>query len=103
MTYASRRDRWCSIFGIVSVVLLFFGTEASSLDTNHMATALKALRFIRQDRDATITAYVKFSGVAVGAFADPSFPAPRVSIYDSRRHPWVHLPPGTKAFDKDPT
>ena len=36
-------------------------------------------------------------------FADPSFPAPRVSIYDSRRHPWVHLPPGTKAFDKDPT
>jgi hypothetical protein len=25
-------------------------------------------------------------GVAVGAFADPNFPAPRVSIYDSRRH-----------------
>ena len=40
--------------------------------------------------------------VAVGAFADPEFPAPRVSVYDSRRHPWVHLPPGTKAFDKDP-
>jgi hypothetical protein len=42
-------------------------------------------------------------GVAVGAFADPNFPAPRVSIYDSRRHPWVQLPPGTKPFDKDPT
>ena len=40
--------------------------------------------------------------VAVGAFADPSFPPPRVSIYDSRRHPWVTLPPGTKAFDRDP-
>jgi hypothetical protein len=40
--------------------------------------------------------------VAVGAFADPGFPAPRVSVYDSRRHPWVQLPPGTKAFDKDP-
>ena len=40
--------------------------------------------------------------VAVGAFADPSFPAPRVSVYDSRRHPWVTLPPGTQAFDKDP-
>jgi hypothetical protein len=42
-------------------------------------------------------------GVAVGAFADPGFPRPRVSIDDSRRHPWVQLPPGTKAFVKDPT
>jgi hypothetical protein len=40
--------------------------------------------------------------VAVGAFADPSFPAPRVSVYDSRRHPWVQLPPNTRAFDQDP-
>lgn len=41
-------------------------------------------------------------GVAVGAFADPSFPAPGVSVYDCRRHPWVQLPPGTVAFDRDP-
>jgi hypothetical protein len=41
-------------------------------------------------------------GVAVGAFADPAFPAPQVSIYDSRRHSWVRLPPGTTVFDKDP-
>jgi hypothetical protein len=40
--------------------------------------------------------------VAVGAFADPDFPAPRVSVYDSRRHPWVQLPPGTTTFTKDP-
>jgi hypothetical protein len=40
--------------------------------------------------------------VAVGTFADPSFPPPRVSVYDSRRHPWVQLPPATKTFDKDP-
>jgi len=40
--------------------------------------------------------------VAVGAFADPGFPAPRVSVYDCRRHPWVQLPPGTKVFDRDP-
>ncbi|HEY9101652.1 GFA family protein [Chitinimonas sp.] len=40
--------------------------------------------------------------VAVGAFADPAFPAPQVSVYDCRRHPWVQLPPGTTAFDKDP-
>lgn len=41
-------------------------------------------------------------GVAVGAFADPGFPAPRLSIYDCRRHPWVQLPPGTVALEKDP-
>jgi len=40
--------------------------------------------------------------VAVGTFADPLFPAPTVSVYDCRRHPWVVLPPGTTAFDKDP-
>ena len=40
--------------------------------------------------------------VAVGAFAESSFPAPKVSVYDSRRHSWVQLPPGTVAFDKDP-
>src|SRR5262245_23150161 len=30
--------------------------------------------------------------VAVGAFADPSFPGPRVSVYSKRRHPWVGVP-----------
>lgn len=32
--------------------------------------------------------------VPVGAFADPEFPAPRVSVYESRRHVWVHVPDG---------
>ena len=40
--------------------------------------------------------------VAVGAFADPAFPPPTVSVYDCRRHPWVQLPPATLAFEKDP-
>ncbi|HTW36661.1 MAG TPA: GFA family protein [Rhizomicrobium sp.] len=31
-------------------------------------------------------------GVAVGAFADPKFPAPNFSVYEERRHPWVTLP-----------
>jgi tetratricopeptide (TPR) repeat protein len=30
--------------------------------------------------------------VAVGSFADPSFPPPTESGYDSRRHSWVELP-----------
>jgi hypothetical protein len=30
--------------------------------------------------------------VPVGAFADPGFPAPWVSVWEQRRHPWVGLP-----------
>ena len=30
--------------------------------------------------------------VPVGAFADPSFPRPRVSVYGARRHPWAVMP-----------
>ena len=44
-----------------------------------------------------------FLMVAVGAFADPDFPAPEDSVYDCRRHRWVQLPPGIKVFDKNPT
>jgi hypothetical protein len=31
--------------------------------------------------------------IPVGAFADPGFPAPTVSVYESRRHPWLSLSP----------
>lgn len=40
--------------------------------------------------------------VAVGGFADPSFPAPRDSVYDCRRHSWVVLPAGITVYDRDP-
>jgi hypothetical protein len=40
--------------------------------------------------------------VAVGAFADPHFPAPQVSVYDSRRHAWVRMPPDVETFERDP-
>jgi hypothetical protein len=40
--------------------------------------------------------------VAVGAFADPSFPPPQVSVYDKRRHGWVRLPDGIRAYEGDP-
>lgn len=33
----------------------------------------------------------EFIAIAVGAFADPQFPEPRVSVYEARRHPWVKL------------
>jgi hypothetical protein len=43
----------------------------------------------------------KFPGmctVMVGAFADPAFPAPTVSVFEDSRHPWVTLPPGIEHF-----
>lgn len=32
--------------------------------------------------------------IPVGAFADPAFPAPTISVYEERMHGWVGLPPG---------
>ena len=32
------------------------------------------------------------TAVPIGAFADPTFPQPWVSVYESRRHPWVAVP-----------
>ena len=37
--------------------------------------------------------------VSVGAFADPSFPPPTESGYESRRHPWVGLPDSIERRD----
>lgn len=40
-----------------------------------------------------------FVAVPVGAFADPGFPQPRVSVYNVRKHGWVHLPDEIEQFD----
>lgn len=37
--------------------------------------------------------------VPVGAFADPGFPWPRVSVYEGRRHGWVGLPEEIERID----
>jgi hypothetical protein len=34
-----------------------------------------------------------FIAIPVGAFADPGFPSPRVSVYEARKHQWVVPPP----------
>jgi hypothetical protein len=40
-----------------------------------------------------------YLGIPVGAFADPGFPAPLVSIYESRKHGWVTPPAGAERID----
>lgn len=37
--------------------------------------------------------------VPVGAFADPAFPSPQVSVYETRKHAWVGLPEGIQHID----
>jgi hypothetical protein len=39
----------------------------------------------------TIDAMPGRMAVAAGAFADPGFPAPMVSVYETRRCPWLDL------------
>ncbi len=51
------------------------------------------------------TVYYRLEGVPesvavpVGAFADPSFPPPRVSVYEERKHPWTGIPADAEHFD----
>jgi hypothetical protein len=40
----------------------------------------------------TLSALPDVVAVAMGAFTDPGFPAPRVSVYEGRRHPWAEVP-----------
>jgi len=35
----------------------------------------------------------EFLAIPVGAFADPSFPPPLISVYESRMHSWIVPPP----------
>lgn len=37
--------------------------------------------------------------VPIGGFADPDFPPPRVSVYESRRHEWVLVPQELEHYD----
>ena len=39
-----------------------------------------------------------FVTVPVGAFADPDFPAPAVSVYEERMHRWVVPPPDAEHY-----
>ena len=36
--------------------------------------------------------------IPVGAFADPDFPAPAISVYEDRMHGWVQPPPDAEHY-----
>ena len=39
--------------------------------------------------------------IPVGAFADPKFPSPTRSVYESRKHSWVKVPEGPDVVHMD--
>jgi hypothetical protein len=39
------------------------------------------------------------TGIAVGVFADSSFPPPNASIFAPHRHPWVSVPEGIPQYE----
>jgi hypothetical protein len=39
----------------------------------------------------TLAAVPDVVAVPIGSFADPGFPPPRISVYESRRHPWLEV------------
>ncbi|QDQ28900.1 GFA family protein [Chitinimonas arctica] len=40
----------------------------------------------------------EYLAIPVGGFADPNFPAPRVSVYEERMHSWVVPPADAEHF-----
>jgi hypothetical protein len=48
----------------------------------------------------TIDAMPGMIAIPIGVFEDPrSLPAPRFSVYEARKHPWVSIPEGAERWD----
>jgi hypothetical protein len=60
--------------------------DSGSRITFHFCATCGATVFYEMD------AYPEIVAVPIGAFADPTFPPPRVSVYGARRHPWTTMP-----------
>jgi len=59
----------------------------------HFCPVCSAIVYYRMD------AIPGFVAIPVGAFADPAFPSPRVSVYNDRQHPWFRLADDIERMD----
>lgn len=75
-----------------STEFVLVGDEGTSARF-HFCPVCGATVFYRMDAVPGMVA------VPVGAFADPGFPRPGVSVYDVRRHAWVQLPDDIERFE----
>ena len=44
-----------------------------------------------------------YYGIAVGAFADPDFPPPTLSVWEQSKHSSINLPEGMQHFQQGPS
>ena len=65
-------------------------SDAGEARTFHFCPACGATVFY------TLESQPELVAVPIGAFADPTFPPPRISVWESRRHPWVATPDGVE-------
>ena len=61
------------------------GDEGGSSSFQFCATCGATVYYVMEGREDYIV-------IPVGAFADPSFPAPTFSVYEDRMHAWVTVP-----------
>ncbi len=70
-----------------SRVFVRVGDEGSRMSFHFCPTCGSTVFYTVEDRPGAVA-------IAVGAFADPQFPAPTFSVYEERKHAWVTLPGG---------
>jgi len=61
------------------------GDEGGSATFHFCPTCGDTVYYVNKGGEDTIA-------IPVGALADPSFPAPFISVYESRMHSWVKMP-----------
>jgi hypothetical protein len=67
--------------------------DSGNSATFHFCAACGATVYYRIDHIPDVIA------VPVGAFADPTFPTPKISVYESRKHAWTGIPVDAEHFD----
>ncbi len=67
------------------------GDEGSRAHFHFCPTCGATVYFQTEGAEETIA-------IPIGAFADPLFPAPTVSVYEERKHAWVAPPPDAEHF-----
>lgn len=78
--------------GGISTQFVRIGDEGGRATFHFCATCGATVFYTFEGRE-------EFIAIPVGAFADPSFPAPTISIYEERMHPWVQMPKDIEHLD----
>lgn len=75
----------------VSTAFERVGDEGSKATFHFCPKCGATLYYLNEGLDDTLA-------IPVGAFADPQFPAPKVSVYEERMHAWVKVPDAEHLF-----